>query len=191
MRGVHPEIERGTYQIAVYKVETAGYDAQERVKLMAAVPEASPPSHRSKRRADNADQANLEQVEKLKAAHNLDTSFDQGTSDQTAIPILHFTKEHIVDNLESIGIRLGSGELEISKTVAKINSPVIDSYVAPGVKDEISRIFDQEEKELAEEEEVDKLILNSLCSEIMDEVMNLDSAYPLDCKTILRKKSPW
>jgi hypothetical protein len=111
---------RAQAMIAVYKVETTGYDAQEQVKLMAAVPEASPPSHRSKQRADNSDQANLEQVEKLKAAHNLDTSFDQGTSDQTAIPILHFTKEHIVDNLESIGISLGSGELEISKTVPKI-----------------------------------------------------------------------
>jgi hypothetical protein len=54
----------------------------------------------------------------------------------------------------------------------------------------VSKIFDQEEKEIAEEEAVDKLILNLLCSEIMDEVMELDSAYPSDCKTIPRKKSP-
>jgi hypothetical protein len=52
----------------------------------------------------------------------------------------------------------------------------------------INNIFDLEEKELAEEEEVDKLILNSLCSEIMDEVMDLDSAYPMDYKTIPKKK---
>jgi hypothetical protein len=42
---------------------------------------------------------------------------------------------------------------------------------------------------LGEEEEVDKLILNFLCSDIMDEVMDLDSAYQLDCKTIPKKKS--
>jgi hypothetical protein len=42
---------------------------------------------------------------------------------------------------------------------------------------------------LGEEEEVDKLILNFLCSDIMDEVMDLDSAYHLDCKTIPKKKS--
>jgi hypothetical protein len=31
------------------------------------------------------------------------------------------------------------------------------------------------------------LILSSLCYDIMDEVMDLDSAYPMDCNTILRK----
>jgi hypothetical protein len=53
----------------------------------------------------------------------------------------------------------------------------------------INNILYLEEKELAEEEEIDKLILNSLCSEIMDDVMDLDSAYPTDCKTIPKKKS--
>jgi hypothetical protein len=52
--------------------------------------------------------------------------------------------------------------------------------------EEVSKKIYQEEKELAEEEEVDKLILNSLCCEIMD----LDSAYPSGGKTIPRKKSP-
>jgi hypothetical protein len=40
-----------------------------------------------------------------------------------------------------------------------------------------------EEKEEIENEDVDKLILNSLCSEIMDEVMDLGSTYPQDCNT--------
>jgi hypothetical protein len=97
--------------------------------------------------------------------------------------MLHFTKEHIVDNLESIGINLGKGALEVNKTGEKINSRDVVCNANQGSDDEISRIFDLEEKELAEEEEVDKLILNSLCCELMDEVMNLDSAYPLNCKT--------
>jgi hypothetical protein len=50
-------------------------------------------------------------------------------------------------------------------------------------------VFDSEEKEMAQDEEVDKLILNSLCSEIMAEVMDLDSAYNLDHKTTPRNKS--
>jgi hypothetical protein len=104
--------------------------------------------------------------------------------------MLHFTKEHIVDNLESIGINLGKGALEVNKTGEKINSRDVVCNANQGSDDEISRIFDLEEKELAEEEEVDKLILNSLCCELMDEVMNLDSPYPLDCKTSPRKKSP-
>jgi hypothetical protein len=54
--------------------------------------------------------------------------------------------------------------------------------------DRISMVFDKEEKEEMENE-VDKLILNSLCSEIMDEVMNLGNAYPLDCKITPRHKT--
>jgi hypothetical protein len=47
--------------------------------------------------------------------------------------------------------------------------------------DLISEVFDKEEKEELDNEEVDKLILNSLCCEIMDEVMDLGNAYPQDC----------
>jgi hypothetical protein len=106
------------------------------------------------------------------------------------IHFLHFTKEHVFDNLESISINLGNGVSEVCKAVGRIKSLENDRYIEKFTKDEVSTIFDQEEKELAEEEEVDKLILNSLCCEIMDEVMGLDSAYPSDCKTIPRKKSP-
>jgi hypothetical protein len=41
-----------------------------------------------------------------------------------------------------------------------------------------------------ENEEIDKLILNLLCSEIMDEVMDLASAYPKYCNTTSISKSP-
>jgi hypothetical protein len=53
----------------------------------------------------------------------------------------------------------------------------------------VDYIFDVEEKEEIENEEVDKLILNSLCSEIMNEVMDLSSAYPQDCNTTPMFKS--
>jgi hypothetical protein len=53
----------------------------------------------------------------------------------------------------------------------------------------ISEVFDKEEKEEAVNEEVDMLILNSLCSEIMDEVMDLDTAYLKDCKSTPRQQT--
>jgi hypothetical protein len=56
-------------------------------------------------------------------------------------------------------------------------------------EDKISSVFDKEDKEKLEAEEVNKLILNSLCSEIMDEVMDLGDAYPLDCKITPRNKT--
>jgi hypothetical protein len=49
-------------------------------------------------------------------------------------------------------------------------------------EDKIISVFDKEEKDKLQAKEVNKLILNSLCSEIMDEVMDLGDAYPLDWK---------
>jgi hypothetical protein len=46
-----------------------------------------------------------------------------------------------------------------------------------------------EEREEMENEEVDKLILNSLCSEIMGEVMDMGSAYLKDYNTTPISKS--
>jgi hypothetical protein len=54
--------------------------------------------------------------------------------------------------------------------------------------DQISDVFDKEEKEELDDEEVDKLILNSLCCEIMDEVMDLGNSYPQDCNITPRQK---
>jgi hypothetical protein len=47
-------------------------------------------------------------------------------------------------------------------------------------------VFDKEEREELERGEVDRLILNSLCSEIMDEVMDLGNTYPQDCNITLK-----
>jgi hypothetical protein len=53
-----------------------------------------------------------------------------------------------------------------------------------------SRFFlDKEQKEMEEEEEIDKLMLHSLCSEITDEVMSLENAYPNDCGKLPSNKT--
>jgi hypothetical protein len=57
------------------------------------------------------------------------------------------------------------------------------------IVDKIEDIFYVEEKEEIENEEVDKLIWNPLCSKIMEEVMDLGSAYPKDCNTTPRFRS--
>jgi hypothetical protein len=186
----HPDVECMIDRATTCTEEVTKVVAHDRVNLLAAIPEASPPSHRSKRRAENADQTNLKWVEKMKANHNLDASFDQGNTDSAATSFLHFSKEHVVDNLELIGITLGKGESEVCKAVERIKCHENDRRVEKVNIDEASKKNYQEEKDLAEEEEVDKLILNSLCCEIMDEVVDLDSAYPSYGKTIPRKKSP-
>jgi hypothetical protein len=53
----------------------------------------------------------------------------------------------------------------------------------------VCSIFDKEEKEMLEEEEIDKLILNAICSDIMDEVIDSGSANPTDGKTDPSRKS--
>jgi hypothetical protein len=164
----HPDVECMLDRTTTCTEEVTKVVAHDRVKLLAAIPEASPPSHRSKRRAKNADQTNLKWVEKMKAGRNLDASFDQGNTDYVATSFLHFSKEHVVDNLELIGITLGKGESEVCKAIERIKCHENDRRVEKVNIEEVSKIFDQEEKELAEEEEVDKLILNSLCCEIMD-----------------------
>jgi hypothetical protein len=63
--------------IAVYDAEQVTPKVQAQ-KALAAIPEASTPSHRSKRRASTADQSSLEQAERIKAARNLDSTPKSG-----------------------------------------------------------------------------------------------------------------
>jgi hypothetical protein len=147
----HPDVACVSDPIAMHKEEFSGLAAHDRVKLLATIPEASPPSRRSKGWADNANHANRKGAEKMKAARNLDASCDQGTTDSTINSLLHFIKEDVINNLESIGINRGNGESEVCNEVDRIKSQENDRCVEQFTKDEVSRIFDQEENELAEE----------------------------------------
>jgi hypothetical protein len=163
--------------------------AQVQLNKMAAILEASPPSRGSKRQVETADQTNLEQAEKMKAAQNLDPSPKKGTIESSDKSFLNYSSEQVADNLNTVRIFLGKGNLEIGNAVERLKVLENDRCRDQDHKDEINNIFDLEEKEMVEEE-VDKLILNSLCREIMDEVMDVDSAYPSDSKTIPKEKSP-
>jgi hypothetical protein len=73
---------------------------------------------------------------------------------------------------------LGKNNDIISALVSHIKEVELGRLEGQVNGDIISGIFDREEKEEKENEEVDKLILNPLCCEIMDEVMDLGNAYP-------------
>jgi hypothetical protein len=91
--------------------------------------------------------------------------------------------------LQGVGISLGSNLDQISRAVDQIKKIEKERTVATKSNDIISEVFDKEEKEELDNEEVDKLILNSLCGEIMDEEMDLGNAYPLDCKITPRQQT--
>jgi molecular chaperone DnaK (HSP70) len=77
-----------------------------------------------------------------------------------------------------VGISLGNNSDQIASSVERIKEVELERYIEASRKDLISDVFVKEEKEELEREEVDKLILNSLCCEIMDEVVDLGNAYP-------------
>jgi hypothetical protein len=131
----------------------------------------------------------LEHVERIKAARNLDSMPKKGTKFMSYASFLQFSNEQVANNLSSVGISLGNSVDSVTNALASVRDAEIKRLDTRLNEDKISLVFDREEEEEMEDEEVAKLILNSICSEIMDEVMNLGNAYPLDCKITLRNKS--
>jgi hypothetical protein len=84
---------------------------------------------------------------------------------------------------------LGHDQSSIDSSLSTLRQVEIDREMCKPNIDTIDNIFDLEEKEEIENEEVDKLILNAICSEIVEEVMDLGSAYPKDCNTTPRSKA--
>jgi hypothetical protein len=115
-------------------------------------------------------------------AHNLDFNKVKGNSNMIESLFIHLSNDFVTKNLQSIGILLGNCSNQINLSVKQIKEVEAKRAAEAKNKDMISEVFDEEENE-----EVDKLILNSLCSEIMDEVMDLGTAYPKDCKSTPRQ----
>jgi hypothetical protein len=127
-----------------------------------AIYEVGTPSRRSKRRVDTADEPFLEQAERIKATRNLDFNPKKGTTNTSHAFFLQFSNEHVGDNLSAVGISLGSNMESVAISVACVREAEIKTLDTISKEDKISLIFDKEEKEELEAEEVDKLILNSL-----------------------------
>jgi hypothetical protein len=129
-------------------------------------------------------------VGRIKAACNLDSTPKSSNSQTSHNSFLHFLNNQIVENLNAMGISLGSNCESISASFNCVKEIELDRLQQVLEEDKINSVFDNEEKEEREKEDVDKLILSSLCNEIVEEVMDLGNAYPRDCKVTPKHKSP-
>jgi hypothetical protein len=155
-------------------------------ELIAALTEIETPGCRSKWRAESVDESMLERAEQMKAARNLDF---KGNHDQMQPSLLLLSNDEVVNNLGAVGISLGHDEASIDSSLSLFRQVELGRAMCQPKTNKVEEIFHEEEKEELENEEVDKLILNSLCSEIMDEVIDLGSAYPKDCNTTPMSKA--
>jgi hypothetical protein len=153
---------------------------------LAAIPKRATPGERSNRRAKMVDESSLERDERMKAARNLDF---KGNKDHSQASFLLLSNDMVLNNLGAVGIYLGQDQSSIDSSISNIKQLELERVQCDPKVDKLESLFDLEEKEEIENEEVDKLILNSLCSEIMDEVMELASAHPKDCNTTLGSKT--
>jgi hypothetical protein len=79
----------------------------------------------------------------------------------------------IQSNLDVVGISLGVDKDSVNKSIKTLNEVVVSSTTKELCDDHKTFALDEEEKNLEQEEELDKLILNHLCSDIMEEIMDL------------------
>jgi hypothetical protein len=115
-------VEKFTDGMDMHLNESANLIAQVQADAMAAIPEASTPSRRSKRRADSAAQARLQRAEKIKAARSLDASPKQGNIETTDNTFLHFISEQVNHNLNNISISLGVDSVAVCNSVESIKN---------------------------------------------------------------------
>jgi hypothetical protein len=160
----------------------------EQLRELATIPEVESPSRKSKRRVQSSDEHSLDRAVRIKATRNLDFSKEKGNIPKSPASSIHYSDEQVVHNMSSLGVSLGSNDNIVSSLVSHIKEIELGRLEVVENRDKISDIFDREEKEKMENEEVDKLILNSLCCEIMNEVMDLGNAYLKDCKITPKHK---
>lgn len=153
---------------------------------LAAIPEARTSDlRRSKRRANNSDEVVLNHASKLKASKDVDIKHAEGENTNTS-SFIHFHAEFIHASFSTIGIDLGKDSTSIKDSVIDMKKG--DEYRLSETRctDWKTEVLNKEEKNMADQEEVDTFILNHLCGEIMDEVMDA-SGDPSDLTTALAK----
>jgi hypothetical protein len=138
---------------------------------LAAIPEASPKMsgvRRCKRRASEADMEVALKAERLKAFKN------EGNTESRP-DVFSFVNVPFISNLGAVGISFGTDGSTAALLLAEISKFVQpeDCSSIAGI-DKKCEVLDLEEKELAEEYEVDKLLIQNISSKIMDEVMDFE-----------------
>jgi hypothetical protein len=115
----------------------------------------------------------------LKARRNLDfPTKGNHISNET---FLQFDVAKIVANLDEVGITLGSNEASILGSIVRFIEDEKNREKEVIREDLISNTFDKEENGRREEEGVDKALLQELCNDRMDEVMDSGKASLMEC----------
>jgi hypothetical protein len=95
--GGRPEDEvQEAFDVAA--LEPAKWMGKAQRELMA-IPEADTPSRKSKRRAESLNEHSLERAKRIKAARNLDFTSKKGTNSRHSSSFIHYSNEHVIDNL--------------------------------------------------------------------------------------------
>jgi hypothetical protein len=106
-------------------------------------------------------------------------------------PVFSFDNVPFISNLGVVGISIGSNDSSAALLITEISKSVQSMECSKSVGiDKKCEVMDLEEKELAEEDEVDKLLIQNICGEIMDEVMDFwgdDFVIPLKKITRVQK----
>jgi hypothetical protein len=87
--------------------------------------------------------------------------------------VFSFDNVPFISNLGVVGISLGSDDSSAALLIAEISKSVQSRKCSKSVGIEKKcEVMDLEEKELAEEDEVEKLLIQNICGKIMDEVID-------------------
>lgn len=133
------------------------------VDVLAAILEASPEqtsARRGKQRAADADNDVGSKAERLKATRN--------EGDKISSSPINIVDSAIFSQLDVIGISLCCDDITINESVVETIEPALS------VIDRKIELLEKEEINDIEEEELDKLVLQNICSYVMEEVMDCE-----------------
>jgi hypothetical protein len=162
---------------------------------LAAILDASPAkssSRWSKRCAGNTDEDSVEHATKIKAQQN------EGDNQSDPLRII-FSDSIIHSNLGSLGIVIGNDKSVIDESLVNLRKSAeniayknLDSKSM--VCDKKMMVLENELKDFQQEEELEKILLNQICSDLMEELMDLEECnnnllITSDSKTSKKKDS--
>jgi hypothetical protein len=146
---------------AVEPYQSGSCSAQE----LAAIPEmlaGSKSTWSSKRRGASLDESTLERAERLKARLN------EGNSKC----IFALTSRQVASHLNALGFLLGDDSHGVDIVMSKLRASHVGSVRDQGgVRDCVEEELESEEREMAVEETLDRLLLKDLCGELTEEVL--------------------
>jgi hypothetical protein len=108
---------------------------------------------------------------------------------QNAPSTLPSDANKLVSKLHVLGFRFGNDSSDLRKFVDyvdSLNKPCHNMLAEQGV---VNRALEKEEIEMYEDEQLEKLMLSNLCSDILEEVMDTSSEQMLMARTAVSRKN--